>query len=168
MNDRPMRVSGGQHAPNARRLMQAMSEAMQLIDQLPDDERLRHDTIEGETQALECMDAYAEQALADRELVNLARRKIARLEARIDRNRDIVAAILRGLQLPKVERPLYTVSLSQRTEVVEAPTNEELPTAFIRSAPDKALISKALRNGETVPGYQLQERDEATLLVRTG
>jgi len=151
-----------------RRLMEAMSAAQQLIAELPDDERLRLDTIEGETQALEYLDAYAEQAIKDGALVKAAEEKARRLKARIERNRAIVTAILQGLELKRAERALFTASLAQRTEVVEVPTNEALPVAFVRMAPDKVLINKTLRAGERVPGYELQDKSDCTLTIRTG
>ena len=151
-----------------RRLMEAMSAAQKLIAELPDDERLRHDVIEGETQAFECLDAYAEQAIADAALVKQARERASRLEARANRNRAIVSAILQGLQVKRTERAMFTASLAQRTEVVEVPTNEELPSAFVRTAPDKVLIGKTLRSGERVPGFELQDKTDVTLTIRTG
>jgi phosphoglycolate phosphatase-like HAD superfamily hydrolase len=144
-----------------------MSEAQKLIAELPDDERLRHDVIEGETQALECLDAYAEQAIADASLVKQARERAQRLEARAARNRAVVSAILQGLQLKRAERPLFTASLAQRTEVVEVATNEALPSAFVRYSPDKVLIGKTLRAGDPVPGYELQDKTDVTLTLRT-
>ena len=150
-----------------RRLMEAMAEAQRLIAELPDDERLRFDTIEGETEALECLDVYAQQAIADAALVKQARERAARLEERAKRNRAIVSAILRGLQLKRAERALFTASLSRRTEVVEVPTNEVLPAAFLRWSPDKSLITKTLRAGERVPGYELRDKTEATLTLRS-
>ena len=97
-----------------------------------------------------------------------AEEKARRLKARIERNRAIVTAILQGLELKRAERALFTASLAQRTEVVEVPTNEELPSAFVRMAPDKVLISKTLRSGERVPGYELQDKTDVTLTLRTG
>jgi hypothetical protein len=154
--------------PSPRRLEAAMSAAMQLIAELPDDERLRHDVIEGETQALECLDAYAEQAIRDAALVEAAQAKARRLKDRIERNRAIVTAILKGLQLKRADRAAFTASISQRVELVEVPTNEELPAAFVRTAPDKVLIKKTLGAGNRVPGYELQDKPDVTLTLRTG
>ena len=151
-----------------RRLMEAMSAAQQLIAELPDDERLRLDTIEGETQALEYLDAYAEQAIRDGALVKAAEEKARRLKARIERNRAIVTAIQQGLELKRAERALFTASISQREELVEVPTNEELPAAFTRTAPDKVLIKKVLGMGKHVPGFELQDKPGVTLTLRTG
>jgi len=160
MSDRAM--------PSAVQLQAAMSAAMQLIAELPDDEQLRHDTIEGETSAFECLDAYAVAALADAALIKQAKDRVRRLEERVERRRQIVMAILQGLQLRKIERPLVTASLGQRTAVVEVPTNEPLPQMFIRTARDLVLIGKTLRQGGTVPGYVLQDKPDLTLTLRGG
>ena len=150
-----------------RRLEREMSEAMRLISELPDDERLRIDCIEGQTEALECLDAYAHSVLSDEALVKQGEERIRRLKARAERNRAIVAAILHGLGLRRTERPLYTASLSQRSAITEVPTNEQLPAAFLHTAPDLRLIGKALRAGERVPGYALEDKPQLTLTLRS-
>ena len=149
------------------RLEREMAAAMRLIAELPDDERLRTDCIEGQTQALECLDAYAHSVLADEALVRQGEDRIRRLKARAERNRAVVAAILQGLGLRRAERPLYTASLSQRSVVTEVPTNEALPTTFYRTAPDLLLIGRTLRAGNAVPGYALVDKPELTLGLRT-
>jgi hypothetical protein len=160
MNDQAM--------PSAAQLMAAMSAAMQLIAELPDDEKLRIDTIEGETPAFDYLDAYAVAALADTALIKQAKERIRRIEERMERRRDVVAAILERLQLRKIERPLVTASLGQRTEIVEVPTNEPLPAMFIRTAHDRILIGKTLRQGGAVPGYALQDKPDLTLTLKGG
>jgi hypothetical protein len=145
-----------------------MSEAMQLIAELPeDDERLRHDSLEGETKFFAVLDDLAEAALSDIKLVELARERIRRLEERADNRKSIMARMLEIVELKKAERPLYTASIARRRALVEVPTNEELPAAFIHEAPDKLLIAKTLRHGELVPGYELQEKPDLTLTLRT-
>lgn len=154
-------------SPNARKLMCEMSKAVRLIAELPDDERLRLGAIEGETDALECMDAYAEAAIADAALVKTARARAKRLEARAERSREVVTAILEELKLKSAQRALFTATLSRGDELEEVPTNEELPTTFMRFAPDKILIKKTLRSGHPVPGYELKLKAKVTLTLRT-
>ena len=113
------------------------------------------------------MDAYAEQAISDAQLVKLARERTARLEERAQRSRAIVTAILEALRLKRAERALFTASLSQRRDLVDVPTNEALPEAFVRTAPDKTLIRRALSAGAHVPGYELQYKADVTLTLRT-
>jgi hypothetical protein len=150
------------------RLVAVMSEAMQLLALLPDaDEKLRHDSLEGETRFFAVLDDLAEEALAATKLVEMARERIKRLEARADSRRDIIKRMLATAEFSKIERPLFTGSISRRQELQEVATNEALPAAFIRSAPDKVLIAKTLRKGEDVPGYTLANKDDLTLTLRT-
>jgi len=155
--------------PSAARIEQAMSEAMRLIADLPDDgdERLRHDSLEGETRFFAVLDDLAEEAVAANKLIEMARERIKRLEARAEARRTILRRMLTVIDMPKCERPLYTASISRRQELTEVATNEALPAAFVRSAPDRVLIAKVLRRGEEVPGYALQDKDDLTITLRT-
>ena len=145
-----------------------MSEAMQLIAELPeDDQRLKHDSLEGETRYFAIMDDLAEAALADTKLVELAKERIKRLEARSALHRDIIKRMLEVVGLQKTERPLYTASTRHGQELIEVPTNEELPAAFVRTAPDRILIGKTLRHGDAVPGYELHDKSDLVLTLRT-
>jgi hypothetical protein len=67
----------------------------------------------------------------------------------------------------RVERPLATLSIARRQELQEVATNEALPAALIRSAPDRTLIGKMLRRGDDVPGYVLQDKPDLVLTLRT-
>lgn len=154
--------------PSAARVEQAMSEAMRLIADLPDgDERLKHDSLEGETRFFAVLDDLAEEAVAATRLIEMARERIKRLEARAEARRTILRRMLTVVDLPKCERPLYTASISRRQELTEVATNEALPATFVRSAPDKVLIAKTLRRGEEVPGYALADKDDLTITLRT-
>src|SRR5438045_2374280 len=102
-----------------RRIEAAVSEAMQLLAELPgDDERLRHDSLEGETRFFAVLDDLAELALADARLVELAQERIKRLEERAERHRDILRRMLEAVELSKAERPLYTASIGYRTKAI--------------------------------------------------
>ena len=80
---------------SAARIEQAMSEAMRLIADLPDDDdRLRHDTLEGETRFFAVLDDLAEEAVAASKLIELARERIKRLEARAEARRAILRRML--------------------------------------------------------------------------
>jgi Siphovirus Gp157. len=137
-----------------RRLELAMSTAQQLLAELPEDDQLRLDTIEGETEAFELMDRITESVLADESLAELARSRAKRLEERADHRRAIILQMLEALEMTKVQRPLYTASLSHRSKPVV--TNaDELPRDFIREAVDLVALGKALRAGQTVEGAEM-------------
>jgi hypothetical protein len=142
-------------APSPRQIEAAMSEAMQLLAELPDDdERLRHDSLEGETGFFAVLDGLAEQAMADARLVELARERIKRLEERSDRYRDIIQRMMEIAALHKAERPLYTASLSYRAKTMVTDP-DQLSDAVMRRAPDMVLIGKLLRDGQAVDGATL-------------
>jgi hypothetical protein len=144
-----------------------MSDAQQAIAALPDtsDQELLLATIEGESDALEAIDRLAEMALADKHLVEIARARAQRLEARAAGVRSVIIAMMQGLQLSKLQRPLATMSVSHST-TARVTDQAELPAEYMRSAPDMHAIRKALTNGETVPGASLNN-PAPVLTIRT-
>lgn len=151
-----------------QRMMAAMSAVGQLKAELADrDDDMLLDVIASETDALELMDRLAEQAIADKKLAEMASERAKRLDERAKRHRDVIRAMLEAMEVSRVERALYTASTSQRQELVEVATNEELPSAFVRTSPDKVLIGKTLRKGNPVPGYAWQDKAELVLTLRS-
>ena len=138
------------------RLMRALTAAHEALAALPADadELLRYSTIEGESGALELMDSIAASVEADELLVQRAKERIKRLEARAERRRGVIGYMLEALELPSIERPLYTASLSHHPRVVVL-DQAALPDEYRRTAPDMAKLGTALRGGEAVPGATL-------------
>ncbi|HXJ25767.1 MAG TPA: hypothetical protein VNH17_08710, partial [Streptosporangiaceae bacterium] len=102
------------------KLERAMSAVAQLKAQLAgyeDDVVLA--SIESETQALELIDRLVEHVVADEALVDAGKARLKRIEARADRHREILRAMMAEIA-EKVERPLATLSLGTgpRTAVV--------------------------------------------------
>lgn len=121
-----------------------------------DDEQLILDTIEGETSLFELIDAVLEQVAADEALVeamgraeeNLAARK-ARVKARVAAQRAIIEQALTIAELPKLERPLATLSLSKRAPVLVITEESDIPATYWRPAApalDKKALTQALRD----------------------
>ena len=149
------------------KLERAMSAVARLKAELAEqDADMILASIESETNALELMDKVIEAVVADEELVERGTARLKRITARANRHRLILKAMMTEIA-ERVERPLATLSVSHRTELAEVPTNEELPAAFLRSAPDKTLITKTLRAGEQVPGYELREKPDLTMTLRS-
>jgi hypothetical protein len=139
------------------RLTAAMSAAMQAIAALPDDgdERLRTDTIDGQTDALDLMDRIAEQVIADEALAERARDRAKRLEARADKRREVITRMLEALDLREpVHRALYSASLAWRSKPLVTDATL-LPRDFIRDAVDMVKLGKTLHAGEEVAGAVL-------------
>ena len=143
-------------APSAYRLEAAMSAALQIKAELPpdNDTALLLGMIEGETDALELMDRLAEAAIADKALAEKATERAARLKERADGHRNVITRMLEALEISKLERALYTASVSHHREL-QLIDEAALPDAFIRHAPDKVAIAKALRAGQDIPGATL-------------
>ena len=149
-----------------RRLEAAMSAAMQLIAQLPDDdETLRRDTVEGETDALAMMDQIAERVMADEALVERARERAKRLEARADRHREIITQMMAALELTKLDRALFTASIAYRSKAMVTDA-DQLPDDYIRHAVDMVKLGKALHAGTAVEGAMLSN-PAPVLTIRT-
>lgn len=151
---------------NPRRLEAAMSAAQQVKQLLvgySDEDVLA--SLESETDALALLDRLVEHALADKELAAKASERAARLKERAERSRDIIQRMMAALELSKLERPVATLSISQHREL-QVIDEAELPEAFIRHAPDKVAIAKALRAGQDVPGATLGN-DQPRLTIRT-
>ena len=151
---------------SAYKLEQAMSAAMQIREMLgeTEDEKLLADTIGGETDALEILDRMVEQALADEALVDRARERIKRLEARADRRRHIALQMMEAMGLKKLERALATLSVSYRTKPIITDASL-LPVELLRTAPDMHAVAKALKDGP-VPGAETSNA-AAVLTLRT-
>lgn len=151
---------------NPRKLEAAMSAAQQVKQLLigySDEDVLA--SLESETDALELLDRLAEHVVADKLLADKAAERAARLKERAERSRGIILRMIEALEVKKLERPLYTASLSYHRDLEEIDASL-LPEAFIRHAPDKIAIARALRAGEIVPGFTLGN-DQPRLTLRT-
>lgn len=143
---------------NPRKLEMAMSAAMQALAALPDDsidEQLRRDTIEGQSDALDLIDRYAEQALADKRLAEMASERARRLEARADKYRSVITSMMEALELSEpLERPLFTASVvhTRKALVTNA---DEIPPEYVRTSIDMRLLGKALMAGNEIAGAEL-------------
>jgi len=146
--------------------MAAVSEAQQAMAKLGDaiDPKLRADTIEGESDALELMDRLADLVMSDEVLAKLARERALRLEKRADANRTVIQRMLIALELGEpLERATYTASLAYRSTAIVT-DNTLLPEELIRRAPDMRLIDKVLRDGQDVPGAMLSNPEPHLML----
>ena len=140
---------------SASKLMRAMSAVAQLKEQLAgysEDDILA--SIESETNALELMDRIIEHIVADEALVESGKARLKRIEARSDRYRSILRAMMEEIG-EKVERPVATLSLSNGPRPVEVIDQSLIPPAYWRRAVDKIELGKHLRAGEDIPGAML-------------
>lgn len=150
-----------------RAIEEAMSAAMRLLATMPPDscDDLIRDTLEGQTEFFEKLDALVEQAIADSKLSDMASERAKRLEKRADKPRAIILAMLEALALRTVERPLYTATVSHTAKAMVTDA-EQLPDEFVRRAADMIAIRKALTHGEAVSGATLSN-PQPVLTIRT-
>ena len=120
------------------------------------------------TQKSRCSTVIVEAAIADKKLAELARepatadrdqsRSWPRRTARTDHRRAARQPSLRS-------RRRHGASISYHREI-GALDESALPEAFIRRAPDKVAIAKALRAGQEVTGASLGN-NQPRLIIRT-
>ena len=142
--------------------------------ELENDEFLRADTIEGQTDmagVLTSLHRMVEDARALRDgtqarLDELQARK-QRMQKRVDFGRDLIAAVLESAGTKKVELPEVTLSLKNNPQRLLGEGLEALPDELvkIKREPDKAKIREWLERGVAVEGYQLSNAPPS-LLVR--
>lgn len=115
-----------------------------------DDEQLVIDTVEGETEFFEVVDAVLQRIADDGAMVTAIDSQISDLTARKDRfkkrietNKALLEQAFIEADLPKVERPLATVFLSNRAPKVIVETESDIPAKYWKPG-DPKLDSKAL------------------------
>ncbi|WP_371835637.1 siphovirus Gp157 family protein [Ochrobactrum sp. C6C9] len=142
--------------------------------ELAEDEELRADTIEGETDAYRVLgkivaverDANSMALAIGERAKDLAARK-ERYARRKDALRALLLRLLKAADLTKVSLPEATVSIGKGRAGVEIVDESLLPDNVVKlkREPDKTAIKAALDAGEDVPGAALRE-GQPTLTVR--
>ena len=142
--------------------------------ELADDDDLRLDMLEGETNLHECLSMLVRR-LGERDAQVAALKayeaELSQRRARIDRQAKAIRATMQGLMdaadAAKVTLPEATVSITAARKRVVVDEADDLPQGFVLLVrkPVTAEISKALSAGEDVPGARL-ELGEPGLTVR--
>lgn len=142
---------------------------------LAEDEQLLLDTIEGQTDLLECFDSIMASALLDKasaEGITALEEDLAARRSRFAKRAETKkAAIFRAMQeigLNKVERPAFTLSIRAGSPKVIITDEEQVPETLMRvkKEPDKTAIGDLLKAGQTLP-YATLSNGEPSLQVRT-
>jgi hypothetical protein len=142
--------------------------------ELADDEQLRLDTIEGETDALEIATRLVR-------LVNRAEGMTEAIDAEIDalkqrrkryveqarRARVGIQSIMTTSELRKLELPVGTVSLKRTPPSLVITDSKAIPNDFwrVKMEPDNTAIKDALKKGQAVEGCTLSNGGE-TISIR--
>lgn len=143
--------------------------------ELEDDETLRADMLEAETDAHRLI----ERALSERNEANtlalamkaredeLAARR-ARFERKSDAMRSLIRSVMQAARLDKVTLTEATVSTTKPRASVNITDLEAVPQGYFRlkKEADRTAIKTALEQGEAIPGAELA-MSEAGIMIRT-
>jgi hypothetical protein len=110
-------------------------------------------SIESETNALDLIDRIIEHVVADEALVESGKARLKRIEARADRHREILKAMMAEIA-EKVERPLATLSLGTGPRTAVVTDAKLIPEVYWRRAIDKQELLRGLKAG-AVEGAEL-------------
>ena len=172
-----IREDGRTISQDTRLDFKAVADAITLLlrdnPELDDDEVLRADMIEGQTNAFEFLSHIvrkigATQAIAagTTEYIGELQERKARLERREHSLRGLIAKMMNAAAITKAELPEATLSIRAGVPKVIIINEHELPKEFLRikTEPDKTKIRAALMVHENVPGAALSN-SESTLAI---
>jgi len=155
---------------------QAAKALRESVSALDGDDTLLADMIEGETGLFEIIDRLLQRISDNRATVEGIVAEEARLhqrreryEKRVASDRALIEQAMMIADLPKVERPAATLSLTRRAATAVIDTEADIPAEFWKvGAPtlDKKALTAALRDGLTIPGASLSNA-APTLTLRT-
>lgn len=154
------------------------SEVAKLIEAYPDlaeDDTLRADVIEGETNAYRVL----ERALAERQEaetmagaikareVDLSERR-GRFERKSEAMRWLIKSIMRAAKLDKATLTEASLTITKPRTSVEVLNVDDLPQGYFKTVrqADKTAIKSALEKGDQIPGAELVTGDSG-LTIRT-
>lgn len=132
--------------------------------ELTDDEQLRADVLEGETDIADVMDRlWSVECEAKGFIAGIAERqkdlgeRKARYANKVEAMRRLMLLVLNRADLQKMELPEFTVSTLKVPPAVVINDPAEVPFEYGSSkwAPDKNLIKKALEDGTPVEGCHM-------------
>lgn len=160
---------------NAQYIRAEISRLIDANPELAEDDDLRADMIEGETDAVE----FIGKALAARqEAVSIQKAIMSRIAdlaeraARYDRKagamKALIRSVMRSADIDRLELPEATLSISKGRTSVDVTDLDALPQGYfkIERKADKTAIKQAIEAGNEIPGAQLVMGDES-LTVRT-
>ncbi len=140
------------------------AEVAKLISENPElaeDDVLRADAIEGETDAYKIVEKALDEQRNSEEMASAIKSREADMEARrfrferrAEAMRQLIKSILKAAKLPKMTLPEATVILTPPKMSVGIDSVEDLPQGFFKTErkADKAAIKAAFAAGEDVPG----------------
>ncbi|HWL72119.1 MAG TPA: siphovirus Gp157 family protein [Geminicoccus sp.] len=162
----------------ASHLFLAAQEARRLIESYGLDGEEAQITAESETRLPDVIARLIEAEVADEAAIEACkaraqelRLRAERIQARIDRRRDEIAAALEAADLPRLDCGTATVSLTTTRPGVTITDPDALPPDCLRTktttTPDAKAIRAKLDAGEDVPGAALSNARRTVAVRRT-
>ena len=151
-----------------------LTDILVRFPELADDEDLRADVLEGETDLHAVLERLHEIEINAEIMMNgIAQRandlrdRKARYEHKAEVARAMMRKVLSRADLTKVELPEATISVQSGRDSVHIDDPDAVPSQLCKTTvtPDKAAIKKALQQGELVPGAVLV-RSSDTISIR--
>ena len=170
-------VSGRSKSFDTRLDIKAVTDAIALLlrdnPELDEDEVLRADMIEGQTNAFDFLSDIVRKigttaaiATGTAEYIGELQERKARLERREYALRGLIAKVMNAANLTKAELAEATCSIRAGVPKVVIVNENEIPKEFLRikTEPNKTTIRAALMAHEHVPGCALSNA-EPTLAI---
>lgn len=152
-----------------------IAKLLEAYPELAEDEQLRMDTLEAETDAFKILEKALDEkhnAEATMEGIGIRMRHLQERAGRFMRKSEamkaLIKAVMQAAKLDKLQLAEATLSITKPRQSVNVTDLEALPQGFYRlkREADKAALKTALEQGETIPGAELRFGD-ASLMVRT-
>lgn len=144
--------------------------------ELAEDEQLRADMLEGESdidavlkRALETIATATEVLVGIKERSDELKKRKDRYERRIEALKALVFRVMRAANLAKRELPEATISIAKGVDSVVVDDPNALPQGYVRTKtePDKAAIKASLKAGEDIPGARLVTGEPSLRIARS-
>lgn len=152
-----------------------IAKLLETYPELAEDEQLRVDAIEGETDAYKILEKALDEkhdAEATMEGIGIRMQHLQERAGRFMRKSEamkaLIKAIMQAAKLDKVQLPEATLSITKPRNSVSIEDVDALPQGYFRlkREADKAAIKSALEQGNEIPGAILQTGTPG-LTVRT-
>lgn len=155
-------------------IQQQIANLLLQYPELQEDEILRADSIEAETEAFDFLanivrrieDTTALEDGANARIKELSERK-TRFERRTEALRALAFKVMQTAEIRKAELPCATLSLRNGTQKVVITDETSLPADCLKTTvvPDRTTIKELLKDGREIPGAFLSNGEE-TLSIR--
>lgn len=156
--------------------LRAAAEALQAeFPDLAADEVAWIDTLDGVTNGLDLAEWLAERCIRAQAMEEAARKRAGDIEKRAQRFarqqthlRGIVQLLLEAAGGKSLVRPTLTISLRDTPKKLVEIDASQTPKALMRqppAVPDKTEITRKLKEGEAVPGWQLSNGGRTAVIL---